>query len=185
MKLFEVGEDVKKGWLVRTDPTLQLAFVTLGRDKQDLELYEDFRFDTGLSVLMFAASDLLKSGLLGEGVLDELRIDNGDVARDGEELLLIRPQGKDQKALVHVGISPGVGGEVRYTFGEGVDIIAEGVLGVEAGSDAFPMYILAMEVGSFFVVERTGRDIDGPKDLGFQWDGKLLSRHVRSAKSSR
>jgi hypothetical protein len=71
-----------------------------------------------------------------------------------------------------VGIAPGVGGKIWYVFKEGVQVIAEGVLGTE--EDRFPLYVLQLEESASFEVHRDGELGDLPTKMVFKWDGQEL-----------
>ncbi len=170
MKLYEVGEEVAEGWPVSAAVQEKVAFIELGREPKDYDAFADLPFSSQLSKLILEGEHALS-----EEALRQTALYRGTIAREHGELCLVQSVGDDHKALVKVGIAHGVGGTIEYTFDEGVDIVAEGVLG-NTPEERFPIYILVMPNGTSFHVHRTG-DLAGlPSEMTFTWSGGNMAQ---------
>lgn len=171
MKLYDVGETIEEGLPISVLESEKRTYLNVGRVAEDTDLASILPFSRGLSALLLSADYELNVIKRPDVVMYE-----GAIAREDGVLCLEQVlTGKDDSAVVRAGLVHGVGGKIEYFLDEGVDIIAEGVLGV--GTELFPVYVLVMLKGSSFHIHRTG-DIYGlPAEITFTWDGKKITRN--------
>lgn len=172
MKLFEVGENVVEGWEVTADVKKRRLYLQLGRNKQNYAARTHFRFGQSLNQLMFPSNLPPR-----EEDFEDLILTHGNVAKDNRGYCLVRQSREDRRALLRVGLACGVGGSIKYIFGKGCLVVAEGVL-IGVDDEEMPMYVVQMNEGSSFEVHRDG-DLDGlPPRMLFTWDGETLAQSV-------
>lgn len=171
MHLFDLGERVETGWPVSVDIKRKRLFLNLGRSREDPDVPACLRFGPSLTDVFF------KRGVPShEMSFEDLHIMRAGLTRHADDTCLRVQPRPDGRALIRAGIAPGVDGKIWYVFGEGVEVIAEGVLGFE--EIQFPMYVLLMNTGAQFEVHRTG-ELEGLPDLMIvHWDGSQLHLNV-------
>ena len=164
MKLYDVGETIREGLPVTVCDGHERVYIDIGKEADD---YEE-------STVVVPFSRELSEHLLSKhnpmnAVDHKAYLFSGAVAREDGHLCIVQHTDPDHTALVRVGIAHGIGGTITYYFGQGVDVITEGVIGV--GDERFPVYLLVMLNGSSFHIHRTG-DICGlPSEMSFTWNG--------------
>jgi len=170
MKIYDVvEEDVDEGWPIDLDTQEKLAFLGLGQHKDDPDVACYLHFDASIADHIFYGENPLN-----EEMIKEVRLTEGSIARDGDELCVVSPQGRDGMALVRVSLLPGLGGSVTYHLDKEVDVLTEGI--IDMGGDPISVYVLVMPPKTSFVVERTGELRGASPRLSFIWDGTDLVR---------
>lgn len=170
MKLYDIGETVEEGWRLTADVKRRRLSLSLNRNKNNYAAHASLRVGQSIAKEAFAPENPLSK----ETIEEELQLPYAVVARDTKGLCVVRQHLPDDKALVRVGIAPGVGGTIRYNIPSEIDIIAEGVLGSK--EERFPIYVLLMLKGSSFEMIRTGDTCGLPSAMKFTWTGTELTR---------
>lgn len=167
MKLYDVGETIEEGLPIGVLEEENRTFLHVGRDAEDTEARVILPFGKELSEHLLSESNPMCVKRVKSACMMR-----GTIAREDGELCLVAFTEADGKALVRVGIAHGIGGKIEYYFDEGVDVIAEGIIGV--GEEKFPIYVLVLPQGSAFHIERTGDLCGLPAEMSFTWDGTRI-----------